>query len=161
MNFSNWLCETIIWLQFVLLLWTHFQFLKPLQPQSLDKPCQYNYSYTNIWDRLCQTEITGKYAIKLLISIHRPQTKIEREVEILCNKPSPSKSMHGIKWRICETILCLHLCGRNWKLWAKTLQKSMGNVTAYWSSLLVGDLIADKGDPDGRNVQTGLADPIG
>jgi hypothetical protein len=34
-------------------------------------------------------------------------------------------------------------------------------VTSYWSSLSVGNLNADKGDPDGRNVQTGLVDRIG
>jgi hypothetical protein len=31
---------------------------------------------------------------------------------------------------------------------------------SYWYFLWVGNLIADKGDPDGRNVQTGLADQI-
>jgi hypothetical protein len=59
--------------------------------------------------RSCQREITGKCAIKLVIKMHRPETKIEREVKILCNKPSPWKPMHRIKWRISETILCLLL----------------------------------------------------
>jgi hypothetical protein len=31
----------------------------------------------------------------------------------------------------------------------------------YYQSLLVANLITDKGDPDGRNVQTGLTDWIG
>jgi hypothetical protein len=35
------------------------------------------------------------------------------------------------------------------------------SVTSYRSSLLVRNLIADEGDPDGRDVQTGLADLIG
>jgi hypothetical protein len=35
------------------------------------------------------------------------------------------------------------------------------SVTSYWSSLWIGNLTADKGDLDGRNVQTGLADQIG
>jgi hypothetical protein len=35
--------------------------------------------------------------------MHRPETKIETEVKILYNKLSPWKSMHRIKWRICET----------------------------------------------------------
>jgi hypothetical protein len=34
------------------------------------------------------------------------------------------------------------------------------SVTSYRSSLLVRNLIADEGDPDRRNVQTGLADWI-
>jgi hypothetical protein len=33
-------------------------------------------------------------------------------------------------------------------------------VTSYWS-LCAGNVIADNGDPDGRSVQTGLADRIG
>jgi hypothetical protein len=35
------------------------------------------------------------------------------------------------------------------------------SVTWDRSSLPVGNLIADKGNPDERNVQTGLADRIG
>jgi hypothetical protein len=44
--------------------------------------------------------------------MHRPEIKVEREVNILCNKPSQqssSKLMHRIKWRICQIILCLPL----------------------------------------------------
>jgi hypothetical protein len=42
--------------------------------------------------------------------MHRPETKIEKEVEILCNKPSqqpkPMKPMHRINWGIscCDTV---------------------------------------------------------
>jgi hypothetical protein len=39
----------------------------------------------------------------------RPETMIETEMEILCNKPSLWKPMHRIKWSICKTILCLQL----------------------------------------------------
>jgi hypothetical protein len=35
------------------------------------------------------------------------------------------------------------------------------SVTSYRSPLRVRNLITDEGDPDGRNVQTGLADWIG
>jgi hypothetical protein len=35
------------------------------------------------------------------------------------------------------------------------------SVTSYSFSLSVRNLIADEGDPDRRNVQTGLADQIG
>jgi hypothetical protein len=35
------------------------------------------------------------------------------------------------------------------------------SVTSYRSSLGVRNLIADMGDPDRRNIQTGLADWIG
>jgi hypothetical protein len=35
------------------------------------------------------------------------------------------------------------------------------SVTSYLSALWVGNHIADKEDPDGRNVQTGSADWIG
>jgi hypothetical protein len=42
--------------------------------------------------------------------MHRPETKTDTEVNILCNKPTlQTKSMttnHRIKLRICETILC-------------------------------------------------------
>jgi hypothetical protein len=40
----------------------------------------------------------------------------------------------------------------------ETLEESL---TSYRSVLWVGNLIADEGDPDARNVQTGLADRIG
>jgi hypothetical protein len=33
-------------------------------------------------------EITGKYAIKMRQSMHTSETKTEKEVKILCNKPS-------------------------------------------------------------------------
>jgi hypothetical protein len=33
--------------------------------------------------------ITGKYAMKVVIKHAQTETKIEREVKILCNKPNP------------------------------------------------------------------------
>jgi hypothetical protein len=37
----------------------------------------------------------------------------------------------------------------------------MKNLSHHTDNPWVGNLIADKGDPDGRNVQTGLAIQIG
>jgi hypothetical protein len=42
----------------------------------------------------------------------------------------------------------------------KFIETHEESVTSYWSSLWVGNLTADKEDPDGWNVQTGLADRI-
>jgi hypothetical protein len=36
----------------------------------------------------------------------RPETKMEMEAKILCGNPGPRKSMHSIKCRIYEKILC-------------------------------------------------------
>jgi hypothetical protein len=52
-----------------------------IQTNSLD--CQHNYSYIIPKTRLCRREITGKCAIKLWWSVHRPESNIERKVKIL------------------------------------------------------------------------------
>jgi hypothetical protein len=41
--------------------------LRKSKLQFLGNPCQYNYTYINE-SRLCRTEITGKYAIKIVIN---------------------------------------------------------------------------------------------
>jgi hypothetical protein len=52
------------------------------------------------------------------------------------------------------------ICGmKTWKLKAKIFKTYEESVTSY-RPLWVGNFIA-KGDADGRNVQTGLADRIG
>jgi hypothetical protein len=59
-----------------------------------------------------------------------------------------------VKWRSCEIILCLPLASSVDYKTEYSILKSYRNhekfVTSYWSFLWVGNLIADKGDPDGR-----------
>jgi hypothetical protein len=45
--------------------------------------CQHNYSNVIPKTRLCRRETTGNYAIKIVIKLHRPKSKIERKVTIL------------------------------------------------------------------------------
>jgi hypothetical protein len=59
-----------------------------------------------------------------------------------------------IRWR--------NLWSKTWTLETETLWRETHeeSVLSYMSSLWVGDLIADEGDSDTRNVQTVLADCI-
>jgi hypothetical protein len=82
-------------------------------------------------------------------------TGMDLEVEIyatkLANEKSPWTPMHGIKGEIVKTVpTASAICG----------VKPWPSVTSYRSSLWDVDLIADNGDPDGRNVQTGLANRV-
>jgi hypothetical protein len=53
------------------------------------------------------------------------------------------------------------ICGVKTKHSDWNLIETREESVTYWSSLWVGNLIADEGYPGGRNVQTGLADWIG
>jgi hypothetical protein len=63
----------------------------------------------------------------------------------------------GLNEEICKTILGVKLNTRDWNL-TETHEES---VTSYQFSLRVCNLIPDKGDPVGKNAQTGLVDWIG
>jgi hypothetical protein len=90
-------------------------------PSGLSHPTPRNYVLLNIWDQVISKGDNRKLCnINCDKSMHRPETKIEREVKILCNKlsykPSPWKPVHRIKWRICETIFlpaASAICGVN------------------------------------------------
>jgi hypothetical protein len=59
--------------------------------------------------------------------------------------------MHGIKGELVKTVpTASAICG----------VKPWPSVTSYRSSPWDVDLIADNGDPDGRNVQTGLVNRV-
>jgi hypothetical protein len=38
--------------------------------------------------RVCQWEVTGKFAIKIVLCIYKPETKTEKEVENTYSKPN-------------------------------------------------------------------------
>jgi hypothetical protein len=55
--------------------------------RSLDRLCQYNYSCMNTWDQAMSMGDNRKICKKnIVIYMHRPETKTEKEVKILCNK---------------------------------------------------------------------------
>jgi hypothetical protein len=69
--------------------------------------------------------------------------------------------MHKIVGEYCETISDYRwrrLRNENWTFLVETQDEC---VRCYWYSLWVANLTGDEGDPDGRNVNTGLADRIG
>jgi hypothetical protein len=73
--------------------------------------------------------------------------------------------MRRIKWRICENIYIVvtasAICGvKSEHPMLKPNRKHEESVTSYKSFIYVGNLFADKGDSDERNVQTRLATRI-
>jgi hypothetical protein len=75
------------------------------------------------------------------------------------NKLNLWKPMYRIKWRICETIL-RHLWRKTWTLKFKSYRNPWRICHVILISV-IRNLIAHKRDPDGRDVQTVLADRIG
>jgi hypothetical protein len=87
--------------------------------------------------------------------MHMRGTGMDLEVEIyatkLAKETSPWTPMHGVKGELVKTVLTASaICG----------VKPWPSVMSYRSSLWNVDLIADNGDPDGRNVQTTLANRV-
>jgi hypothetical protein len=81
-----------------------------------------------------------------------------------CNKSCDIRATRIEKDNLWKHIVptALAICGVNLNTWHYNLiQTHEESVTSYRSFLRVGNIIDDKGDPDGGNVQTGLADPIG
>jgi hypothetical protein len=67
----------------------------------VDNPCQIHTAIHLPETRLIRREVTGKYAIKIVISTHVCGTRIEREVEIYATnvaKKTKCMSTNAEKW---------------------------------------------------------------
>jgi hypothetical protein len=104
-----------------------------------------------VGDLLCLREITGKWAVQIVMK-YAPQTKKDKEIKMyaknLDNKPSLWKPMNRFKFRIRGAILQLPAApSEEQKLNIRdinVIKTHKGAVTSYWS-LWVANLIADQG----------------